>query len=84
MTYVRFALDTTIIPTLSLIVNLVSPWWLQWIIGSVCLSVCRTCRSVCVFLCYHDNDTKFSNAKSQPQWKVWSSSHSTLDFWEIY
>ena len=40
MTYVRLVLDTTIIPTLGLIVNLVSPWWLQLIIGSVCLSVC--------------------------------------------
>ena len=52
-------------------VNLVSPWWLQWIIGYVCLSVCQ---SVCVLLCSHDNDTKCSRAKSLPRWNVWSKS----------
>ena len=34
------------------------------------------CVSVCVFLCSHDNDTKCSNAESQPQWKVW--------YWMLY
>ena len=63
MTYVRFALDTTIIPTLSHIVNLVSPGWLQWMTGYVCLSIC-------VFLCSYENDTKCSNAKSHPKWNV--------------
>ena len=29
------------------------------------------CVYVCVFLCSHDNDSKCSHAKSQPQWNVW-------------
>ena len=31
----------------------------------LCVSICL---SACVFLCSHDNDTKCSDAKSQPQW----------------
>ena len=78
MTYARFVIKlyTTIIPTVSLIVNLVSPWWLQWIIGPVWLSVC-------VFMSSHDNDNKCSNAKSQPQWNVWYSNSETFSVMHI-
>ena len=63
MTYVRFALDKTIIPTIkprlhmahfkrTLSLTLYHPGSSNWL-----LAMC-VCLSVRVFLCSHDNDTK--------------------------